>query len=206
MTLVTKHVHSYLHRFKTPSQAPLGVLSGPRPNSSFMGLVRLLSHPIRTSALHRRGVRRRTEDDKQARAIADGSDMKGGDGKCGTPQEVLKQYGLAGVISYGVLNTLYYTCAFLSVWIYVAKVPRGLGTGLAVKKLLEVMAVVWAGSQLTKLARAGAAVVLAPVIDVVLNKLAKLFNVSKNIACFGMVVMCVCIFAVVFGSTAMIWA
>lgn len=37
----------------------------------------------------------------------------------------LKSLGLAGVVAYGLLNTLYYTAAFMFVWLYVAKVPTG---------------------------------------------------------------------------------
>lgn len=35
--------------------------------------------------------------------------------------------------AYGLLNTLYYTCAFLFAWIYVAKVPHGQGVAAAAK-------------------------------------------------------------------------
>lgn len=37
----------------------------------------------------------------------------------------LKSLGLAGLLAYGILNTVYYTAAFYTVWMYVAKVPRG---------------------------------------------------------------------------------
>ena len=37
----------------------------------------------------------------------------------------LQSLGLAGVLAYGILNTVYYTAAFFSIWVYVAKVPRG---------------------------------------------------------------------------------
>lgn len=35
--------------------------------------------------------------------------------------------------AYGLLNTLYYTCAFLFAWVYVAKVPAGQGMAAAAK-------------------------------------------------------------------------
>ncbi len=35
--------------------------------------------------------------------------------------------------AYGLLNTLYYSCAFLFAWIYVAKVPAGQGAAAAAK-------------------------------------------------------------------------
>lgn len=37
----------------------------------------------------------------------------------------LEGLGLAGVVAYGILNTLYYTAAFFFVWKFVARVPRG---------------------------------------------------------------------------------
>ena len=42
-------------------------------------------------------------------------------------QQRLQALGLSGVVSYGLLNTLYYTCAMVFVWLYVAKVPPGRG-------------------------------------------------------------------------------
>lgn len=43
-------------------------------------------------------------------------------------RQQLKSLGLAGVVAYGLFNTIYYTVAFLFIWIYVAKVPSGEGT------------------------------------------------------------------------------
>jgi hypothetical protein len=40
-------------------------------------------------------------------------------------RERLAGLGVAGVVAYGLLNTLYYTAAFYFVWTYVARVPRG---------------------------------------------------------------------------------
>ena len=39
-------------------------------------------------------------------------------------QAKLRKYGLAGVVAYGLLNTLYYSVVFLVVWSSF-KVPRG---------------------------------------------------------------------------------
>ncbi len=101
-----------------------------------------------------------------------------------SPVEQLKELGLAGVVAYGLLNTVYYTFAFLTVWLAVAKVrarcpphistpdgrkaqhahfpparsagqvPHGQGLAAAAKSFLAVFATVWAGSQVTKVARA----------------------------------------------------
>jgi hypothetical protein len=44
------------------------------------------------------------------------------------------------VAAYGLFNTLYYTCAFLFVGLYVAKVPTGLGLAKAVQQYAQVRA------------------------------------------------------------------
>ncbi|CAI5504028.1 unnamed protein product [Closterium sp. Naga37s-1] len=69
--------------------------------------------------------------------------------------EKLQSFGVAGVLSYGLFNTVYYIFAFLFVFLYAAPSPRGLGFAAAAKNFLKVFAVVWAGSQVTKLVRAG---------------------------------------------------
>ncbi|XP_009795350.1 uncharacterized protein LOC107783463 isoform X2 [Nicotiana tabacum] len=77
----------------------------------------------------------------------------------------LRKYGVAGVLSYGLLNTAYYLTTFLIVWFYVAPSPGRMGYLAAVERFLKVMAMVWAGSQVTKLVRAGGALALAPFVD-----------------------------------------
>ncbi|OMO62862.1 hypothetical protein COLO4_32863 [Corchorus olitorius] len=77
----------------------------------------------------------------------------------------LRRYGISGVLSYGLLNTAYYLTTFLLVWFYVAPVPGRMGYMAAVERFLKVMAMVWAGSQVTKLIRAGGALALAPFVD-----------------------------------------
>ncbi|KAI3445193.1 hypothetical protein Pfo_001858 [Paulownia fortunei] len=77
----------------------------------------------------------------------------------------LKRYGISGILSYGLLNTAYYLTTFLVVWFYVAPAPGGMGYLAAVERFLKVLAMVWAGSQVTKLIRAGGALALAPFVD-----------------------------------------
>ncbi|KAK8595400.1 hypothetical protein V6N13_016773 [Hibiscus sabdariffa] len=48
---------------------------------------------------------------------------------------------------------------------YVAPVPGRMGYMAAVERFLKIMAMVWAGSQVTKLVRAGGALALAPFVD-----------------------------------------
>lgn len=56
-----------------------------------------------------------------------GSDGSGGGlfGNLGRLQQQIKAFGLAGVVAYGLFNTLYYTAAFLIIWTKVLKVPSG---------------------------------------------------------------------------------
>ncbi|CDP20813.1 unnamed protein product [Coffea canephora] len=77
----------------------------------------------------------------------------------------LKRYGVAGVLSYGLLNTCYYLSTFLFVWLYVAPAPGRMGYVAAAERFLKILAMVWAGSQVTKLIRAGWALALAPAVD-----------------------------------------
>ncbi|XP_021733905.1 uncharacterized protein LOC110700637 isoform X2 [Chenopodium quinoa] len=79
--------------------------------------------------------------------------------------EQLKRYGASGVLSYGLLNTAYYLTTFLLVWFYFAPAPGKMGYLAAVSRFLKVMAMVWAGSQVTKLLRAAGALALAPLVD-----------------------------------------
>ena len=70
----------------------------------------------------------------------------------------LKQLGLPAIISYGLLNTLYYVCAFvIAFWSYSA-VSSGSAPKPGLKgqfgQALVVLTVVWAGSQVTKVFRA----------------------------------------------------
>jgi len=64
--------------------------------------------------------------------------------------EKIKDLGAAGFVAYGMLNTLYYCVAFLVVWLSMGEIPRGLGYTEASKRLAAVLAVVWMGSQVTK--------------------------------------------------------
>ncbi|KAH0981435.1 hypothetical protein GBA52_008612 [Prunus armeniaca] len=91
-----------------------------------------------------------------------------GEGVPVTSNEILKKlrrYGISGLLSYGLLNTAYYLTTFLLVWFYVAPAPGRMGYVPAVQRFLKIMAMVWAGSQVTKLVRAGGALALAPLVD-----------------------------------------
>lgn len=98
----------------------------------------------------------------------EGSNGKDGKFRAVSSNEILtrlKRYGIAGILSYGLLNTAYYLTTFLVVWFYVTPAPGRMGYLAAVERFLKVMAMVWAGSQVTKLIRAGGALALAPFVD-----------------------------------------
>ncbi|KAL8166709.1 hypothetical protein V2J09_008208 [Rumex salicifolius] len=77
----------------------------------------------------------------------------------------LKRYGVSGILSYGILNTAYYSTTFLLVWFFFSPAPGKMGYLAAVQRFLKIMAMVWAGSQVTKLIRAAGALALAPFVD-----------------------------------------
>lgn len=93
-------------------------------------------------------------------------------------------------MAYGIFNTIYYTATFAFFWLVVAKVPRGLGLAASAQKFLTVMAAVWAGSQVTKVPRAAAALVLAPVVDRLMAWLQRVGKLESRRQVFGFFVAC----------------
>eukprot|EP00249_Psilotum_nudum_P001025 c13289_g1_i1 orf=243-941(-) len=119
----------------------------------------------------------------------------------------LRRYGIAGVLSYGLLNTLYYLGMFLFVWLYVAPSPGGLGYRGAAERFIKILALVWAGSQITKLPRAGCALALAPVMDIWLTMFTNLFKFeSRDKAFWALVITCFGLALVVFVAVTSLWA
>lgn len=121
--------------------------------------------------------------------------------------EQLKRYGVAGILSYGLLNTAYYLTAFLVVWFYLAPVPGKMGYLAAVARFLKVMAMVWAASQVTKLIRAAGALALAPLVDRGLAWFTVRFNFESRGKAFFMVVgFCLGLAAIMFLVVTLLWA
>ncbi|KAL8228780.1 hypothetical protein R6Q57_013680 [Mikania cordata] len=102
----------------------------------------------------------------------------------------LRRYGISGILSYGLLNTAYYLSAFLVAWFYIAPAPGKMGYWAAVKRFVKLMAMVWAGSQVTKLARAGGALALAPVVDRGLTWFMAKFKFRSQAKAFTVIVGC----------------
>eukprot|EP00270_Netrium_digitus_P004796 TRINITY_DN16138_c0_g1_i1.p1 TRINITY_DN16138_c0_g1~~TRINITY_DN16138_c0_g1_i1.p1 ORF type:complete len:236 (-),score=27.88 TRINITY_DN16138_c0_g1_i1:307-981(-) len=100
--------------------------------------------------------------------------------------ERLKAYGIAGVLSYGLLNTAYYLSAFLIVWTRVLPSPGQLGVCTSATRCVKVLAMVWAGSQLTKILRAGGALLLAPAVDCFLSWLTDSFDFKSRADVFAL--------------------
>ncbi|XP_021901256.1 uncharacterized protein LOC110817143 isoform X2 [Carica papaya] len=119
----------------------------------------------------------------------------------------LRRYGVAGILSYGLLNTAYYLTTFLLVWFFVAPVPGRMGYIAAVERFLKVMAMVWAGSQVTKLVRAGGALALAPVVDRGLSWFTVKFKFESQGKAFMVVVgFCFGLALLLFLVVTLLWA
>ncbi|KAF4349779.1 hypothetical protein F8388_002501 [Cannabis sativa] len=119
----------------------------------------------------------------------------------------LKRYGIAGVLSYGLLNTAYYLTTFLVVWFYVAPAPGKMGYLAAVERFLKIMAMVWAGSQVTKIFRAGGALALAPFVDRGLTWFTVKFKFeSQGKASMVIVSFCLGLALLLFFSVTLLWA
>ena len=80
----------------------------------------------------------------------------------------------------GIFNTLYYTVSFLVFWCWVVKVPTGQGLAATAKAFAQVMASVWAGSQVTKAPRAAAALMLAPLVDLLMGALQRTLGLRSR--------------------------
>ncbi|KAH7852234.1 hypothetical protein Vadar_022300 [Vaccinium darrowii] len=119
----------------------------------------------------------------------------------------LKRYGISGVLSYGLLNTAYYLTAFLLVWFYVAPAPGRMGYWAAVERFVKVMAMVWAGSQVTKIVRAGGALALAPFVDRGLSWFTVKFEFeSQGKAFMAIVGFCFGLALLLFFVVTLLWA
>ncbi|KAM4072510.1 hypothetical protein ACB094_11G142500 [Castanea mollissima] len=132
---------------------------------------------------------------------------QGGSLSSNTTLRKLKRYGISGILSYGLLNTAYYLTTFLLVWFYVAPVPGRMGYLAAVERFLKVMAMVWAGSQVTKLIRAGGALALAPFVDRGLSWFTVKFKFETQGKAFMAIVgFCFALAIIVFLVLTLLWA
>jgi hypothetical protein len=107
-----------------------------------------------------------------------------------------------------VLNTVYYTSAFLFFWTQVAGVPTGLGAAAVAQRFAQVLATVWIGSQATKLARAAGAVALAPLLDRALDAAQRRLQLrgGKRQASLLLVAACLALTLALFTGLLVLWA
>ncbi|CAM9939522.1 unnamed protein product [Ectocarpus fasciculatus] len=129
---------------------------------------------------------------------ADGGSSRGADGD-GKPTSLVARLGTAGLVSYGVLNGLWYSCGIA----YVTLGPMGVvpaGGGIertisaSVKQFGKVIGLVWLGSQATKPVRLALAALTAPAADRLIAFTQRRLGLKKKNAVSLLV-------AAIFGST-----
>ncbi|XP_019108140.2 uncharacterized protein LOC104907419 isoform X2 [Beta vulgaris subsp. vulgaris] len=90
---------------------------------------------------------------------------------------------------------------------YFAPAPGKMGYLAAVSRFLKVMAMVWAGSQVTKLLRAAGALALAPLVDRGLSWFTVRYKFeSRGKAFFTIVALCLSLAIIVFLAVTLLWA
>lgn len=121
-------------------------------------------------------------------------------------RDKLAAAGLAGIVAYGIFNTLYYTVAFLMVF-KIAKIPSGQGLAASAQAVAKILAVVWAGSQVTKLVRAGAALLAVPFVDALLSFIKQKFSLDSKRDAFLRVIFpaCILVAVVLFGGVILLY-
>jgi hypothetical protein len=132
-----------------------------------------------------------------------------------TLKERMTAAGRGALLSYGVLNFLYYVTLTTVAWTFssagrveataaAAAVTSGSHlsrrVSVAAVRLGKVMGIVWAGSQITKPARITGAIVTAPAADKLLNWFQNKLKLKSAESAFA--VLC----AILLGSTAVFYA
>ena len=99
------------------------------------------------------------------------------------------------------------TVAFLLVW-PAAQVEAGRGLAVAATAFVQTMALVWAGSQVTKAPRAAGALLLAPAVDRLLELLRARLRLPTKRQAFLLAVLPACVGAalLLFASVVLCWA
>jgi len=125
----------------------------------------------------------------------------------------LQDTGRAGVLSYGILNFLWYTLAIIWRWQKLSAGPNAAlvegkiqAINLSLRKFGNVLATAYVGSQLTKLPRLSLAVALAPLSDKLLRRAEKRLKVSTDkalsILTAFLVTLCIGIWGIIILSDA----
>jgi len=99
-----------------------------------------------------------------------------------TLKDKLAAAGRGGLLSYGILNCAYYVSVTMATYVYYLKsgselllIPSTVTSMrdrlvMAITKMSKIAAIVWAGSQITKAFRIGAAIATAPLSEKLLDK------------------------------------
>uniref|UniRef100_A0A0D3H7E4 Uncharacterized protein n=1 Tax=Oryza barthii TaxID=65489 RepID=A0A0D3H7E4_9ORYZ len=113
------------------------------------------------------------------------------------------QGGSTGSINHGK----YSTRSFSSKEFIFSPAPGKMGYAAAVERFLKLMAMVWAGSQVTKIFRAGGALALAPFVDRGLRWFTVRFNFKSEGRAFATIVgFCFALAALLFFGLTILWA
>ena len=109
----------------------------------------------------------------------------------------LSQAGTGGLVAYGFMNCVYYTITTTFVWFSLSReaiTNAAAGLTFASKlresasRLPKTMAVVWAGSQVTKLPRLAGSLIISPFATRLIEKIERTFSISHKAA----VALCSC--------------
>ncbi|MED6195160.1 hypothetical protein PIB30_035375 [Stylosanthes scabra] len=200
--------HPHTHHLRHQGLVPFTGASSLRTRTSTLQLHKTLCSTYSNDSARELSNANSHEDILLSRSSEGSADSKKGESS--TSNEILtklRRYGISGILSYGLLNTAYYLTTFLIVWFYIAPSPGRMGYLAAVERFLKVMAMVWAGSQVTKLIRAGGALALAPFVDRGLSWFTAKFKFqSQGKAFMAIVGFCVGLAIIVFLVITVLWA
>lgn len=118
-----------------------------------------------------------------------------------TLKNKVSSIGTSGLLAYGILNFLYYVTVTSITWFAMLSIKSSTGSlkplsdlslqaryATTLAKLGKVMAVVWAGSQVTKVPRLSLSIVMAPMIDRMLVKIEGKFPKTTRGEIFNFIV------------------
>lgn len=105
----------------------------------------------------------------------------------------LASFGQSGLLAYGFLNFCYYTFTLLVAWFTIndqyrkdfAILSLGQRYKVTLSRFAKIVAVVWAGSQVTKAFRISGSVFLAPYFDKLILSFQKRFHLSSRNKAFS---------------------
>ena len=109
-----------------------------------------------------------------------------------TLKEKIGAAGLSVIASYGLFNTLYYFFAYLAILFSLPTPSTITSLSTALTHACTLLALVWAGSQVTKVPRAACAMACAPLMDRLLGKIRDVFRLYDKRQAFLYVLVPLC--------------